>query len=277
MTVGDRVKSAAKGLLRMAPQNHRGDWLHHLVNFWVAHGRLPAHPRKSLFNDYIFHLKNSAQAYDPLRQLCSDKALVKLYISAIVGPEFVPATIHTFRSPDELDDFVAPTYCVVKPTHLSGLVIFLEAGSQLSDPDKEKLSLTFSRNLYSETREPTYKFLRPSVILEEAVGRDHEIWDYKVFCWKREPRLIQVDVDRHTNHKRSIYDTSWRMLPIRYNFESCGEVPRPKALDAMLRLAKSLSAPFESVRVDFYITDRRVYVGEITHFPEQGHGRFGNE
>lgn len=271
-----RPKAAAKGLLRLLPRNHWGDWLYHLAYFWVAHGRLPAYPHTLLFNDYIFYLKNSTQAYDPLRQFCADKSLVKLYVSAIVGPEFVPETIRTFTTSEELEGFIAPRYCVVKPTHLSGLVVFLEADNRIPDADQQRLALSLRRNLYHESREPAYKFVRPRIITEEAVGRGHEIWDYKVFCWKGEPRLIQVDVDRHSDHKRVIYDTNWRLLPVRYNYENCSEVPRPEALEVMLQCAAKLSAPFESIRVDFYLTEQRIYVGELTNFPEQGHGRFGS-
>ncbi|MFZ1110078.1 MAG: ATP-grasp fold amidoligase family protein [Rhodomicrobium sp.] len=275
MNVAGPSKRLGREALRLLPYTGWGDWLHHLSLFWVAHRRTPKRSGVLLFNDYIFFLKNSAGAYDPLRQFSSDKLLVKLYVSAVIGKEYVPDTLRVFSSAADLENFSAPTPCVVKPTHLSGIVVFLNKGERLSVAQRRTLKLCLNRNLYKESREPNYRYLRPAAIAEAAVGLSHEVCDYKVFCWMGRPRLIQVDVDRHSDHKRVLYDTNWRLLPIEYNYKVCDELPRPRHLEEMLDLAAALSEPFESVRVDFYLTQERIFVGELTHFPEQGHGRFG--
>ncbi len=45
---------------------------------------------------------------------------------------------------------------------------------------------------------------------------------------------------------------------------------RPAQLDEMLDIARRLSAGFPYCRVDCYLVDNRVYVGELTFYPNRG-------
>lgn len=47
-------------------------------------------------------------------------------------------------------------------------------------------------------------------------------------------------------------------------------LPRPGNLEAMLQIARRLSAPFESIRVDLYTDGDRVLVGELDNCPNGG-------
>ena len=49
---------------------------------------------------------------------------------------------------------------------------------------------------------------------------------------------------------------------------------RPKLLDEMLSLARRLAEPFYYVRIDLYVLQERIYIGEFTFTPEAGYGRF---
>jgi hypothetical protein len=50
--------------------------------------------------------------------------------------------------------------------------------------------------------------------------------------------------------------------------------PRPAELDAMIALALKLAAPFEFLRVDLYLCEGRLIVGELTSYPGAGFERF---
>lgn len=269
------MKSLVKSLLRSLPKNRWGDYLFSVVHFYVAHGRLPKRGTAGLINDYFFHLKNSSEFDLAIRQFTSDKHLVKIFVSGLAGEQYVPRTLQLISSEAELEVFVPAEACVIKPTHLSGVVVFGEAGKALRTEEVRELRECFHRNFYSESRARNYRDLRGRLIVEEIVDSPKSIRDYKVFCWDGEPRFIQVDTDRHHGHKRNLYDCSWNALPVRYNFDLAPIEKKPKKLEEMLNVARLLAKHSTSIRVDFYIANDRIYVGELTHCPEQGHGRFG--
>ncbi|MGA1015672.1 MAG: ATP-grasp fold amidoligase family protein, partial [Limisphaerales bacterium] len=61
-------------------------------------------------------------------------------------------------------------------------------------------------NYYKKTREANYRFLDPKLIVEPPVFGRHNVDDIKFFTYKGKVRIIQVDMDRHTNHTRMLYD-----------------------------------------------------------------------
>lgn len=91
--------------------------------------------------------------------------------------------------------------------------------------------------------------------------------DYKCFCFNGDPRVIQVDHDRFSEHTRNIYSASWNPLKVAYGY-ACGAVEQaPPCLDEMLYVATERSRPFRFVWVGFYVVNGKPLVGEMTFFP----------
>lgn len=116
----------------------------------------------------------------------------------------------------------------------------------------------------------------PKIIVEELLEDpstpDGSINDYKFLCFNGKPEYIVLDVDRFTQHKRNIYDTSWNDLHVASDCPCAeGEYAPPENLDEMLRIAKILCEEFPAVRVDLYSVQGKVYFGELTFFPWSGY------
>lgn len=253
------------------PFTRWGDWAWSCLWFVRVQGRLPRRD-SGLFNDYLFHLKTSNEIQRPLRALTSDKELVKLYVKAVVGDHYNVPTIAVLHSLQECRDFQFPARCVIKPTHLSGAVILRGAGEPI---DFGLIERWLNSNYYEMGREANYRHLEPKVIVEPFVFEDKNPNDYKIFCYDGKPRLIQVDSDRHIDHRRDLYDVDWVRQPFSFVYPAALEaLPRPPSLPLMLDLAAQLSAGFSFVRVDFYAHGEQALVGEITHCPENARGYF---
>lgn len=106
-----------------------------------------------------------------------------------------------------------------------------------------------------------------------------ELKDYKVFCFNGEPRLIQVDFNRFTKHKRNLYDTEWNFLPfsIQYPNDEKANIQRPGRLAEMLDLSKILAKDYPHIRVDMYSIKNQVYFGELTFYHGSGFEEFTPE
>lgn len=254
---------------KIIPKNNFGDKLFSLILFIYAYGRIPS--EKKLLRNYIFKLKNSSEAINPLRVYITDKAFVKDYVAAKVGNEYNIMTIGVLNSFKEVKCFDFPRRCCIKPTHLSGTVILREDGEAINF---KLINKWFRTNYYDIGREKNYRTLQPKVIVEPLVfGKTHNE-DYKFFCFQGKAKIIQVDLDRHLDHTRLYLDTNWNVQPFSMlKKKSNKEIPQPANFAEMLKLADRLSSDFEFIRVDLYSNGEKIYVGELTNWPDNGTGK----
>ena len=255
---------------RWLPFNEAGDRLYHRLNFMRKHQRAPN--GAMLWNDVWYRMKTSDEIVQPLRVFVSDKEHVKQFVKEKVGDEFNVPTIAVLRSAGEVDAFDFPADCCIKPTHASGQVILRTNGAPV---DRERIKRWFSIDYYCHGREWNYRGLEPKVIVEPLIFGGTNVEDFKFFCFNGEPRVVQVDIDRHTNHTRKFFDVNWveQDFSIIYP-RSETDFPRPASLDTMLAVARTLSAPFSFVRIDLYSDGQQVLVGEVTNCSENAGGFF---
>lgn len=272
-----KLKNVVKRFLLVLPAWRICDRLSAYIYFWIAQRRFPSRD-SGLFNDYLFFLKTSPEMDTALRQFVSDKNLVKLFYRGVLMGETAPRTLAIVRSFAEFDEEKLPARCVIKPTHLSGCIYFNREIRNLSSEELSVIKSWFRTNMYYDlSRERNYRSLAPMVICEEEIADRERVRDYKIFCYAGEPRVIQVDIGRHTEHRRRLYTADWEALPFSYNKPLAEIEDRPAMLGEALDLACSIAEYFSFIRVDVYLTPDRVYLGELTSVPENAHGRFETE
>ena len=111
-----------------------------------------------------------------------------------------------------------------------------------------------------------YRNLKPRIIVEPLVFGDISPNDYKFFCKDGNVVMIQVDIDRHTNHVRALYQKNWTKhnFSIGYPFNPA-QISAPDNLAEMIEVAETLSNGFDYLRVDMYSNNLKVKVGELTN------------
>lgn len=234
---------------------------------WFNGLRLPDLRRPRTFNEKLIGLKLSDEARAPIRTTITDKALVKDHVTRIIGPGHVVPTLAILRTPQEIDTFVFPLPCVVKPTHSSQEVMHLDA-AQPTDEERRLLKYWLKKSYFDANREPNYRNLEHKIIVEPVIGGAFgAIADVKILCFHGRPKLIQIDHNRFDGHGRDYFDIEGRRLPIEMRkpaanmpFAHADELPR------MLEMARALSAGFSFLRVDFYVDAGHLLIGELTSF-----------
>lgn len=96
--------------------------------------------------------------------------------------------------------------------------------------------------------------------------------DYKVWCLNGKVEYILCAYDRivlgeNRGYQLSAYDRNWNDISkkaIKEEKRGGQTLARPKHLDDMLKYAEKISKDFVVVRVDFYDTPNRIYLGELT-------------
>jgi len=230
-----------------------------------------------LFNEKLQWLKLYGQEID-----CSnlaDKYEVREYISNVIGDEYLIPLYGVWNTFDEIPFDKLPNEFVLKCTHDCGSIyICREKYSMDMDNVSKYFRKRLAYNYYWNTREKQYKNIKPRIIAEKLMIDESggDLKDYKIFCFNGKPKIIQVDFDRFTNHKRNFYSLEWDYQPLSVKFPTDPNViiQKPKCLDLMLELARKLSIGKTHVRVDLYVINSKIYFGELTFIHGGGYEIF---
>ena len=212
---------------------------------------------------------------------CVDKYSVREFVKS-KGLEHTLVELYgKYSSVEEIDVSQLPDKFVMKTTNGGG------GNNVVLCSDKSKFDINSVREQLHSTkiksrtagREWAYYGLEPGIIVEELLINKHNpeagVNDYKIFCYNGVPEYIIVDTDRYIGHKRNFYDTKWNNLNITSDCPSTDStIPKPEALDDMLKIAAKLSEDFPFVRVDLYNQDEKIYFGELTFYPWSGYVQF---
>lgn len=231
------------------------------------------HPRS--FNEKIAHRK----IYDrnPLFNVIADKVQVRDFVEKKLGPGFVVPVIGIYDDPDLIPWDRLPESFVVKTNHRSG--------GNLIVPEKSKLDLLaaqktlrkwFDEPYGQEKFEWFYEGFPRKILVEEFLKDPVNIVpaDYKIYTFHGRVEFIHVDHGRFGEHQRSFYDRDWNRQVFSIRVPASGECEKPRELLEMIRVAETLAQGIDFVRVDLYLVEGKIYVGEMTLTPSSGRKAF---
>ena len=223
---------------------------------------------------------------------CTDKYLMREYVKECGYENYLPKLFAKWDTSNEIDFTNLPKSFIMKTNNGCGTCYVVK---NKAEEDVNKVKKIFKRWLKTNRQGYSnaqfhYLGIEPCIIAEELLpntGVQKEISpnsliDYKIWCFKGNIESIFVVYDR-TNipHGFDLYDTAWNRLekyvnPTRqFEFRRDVNIPKPKCLDEMLKIASKLSEPFPEVRVDFYIVNDKPVIGELTF--STGYGFFTKE
>lgn len=230
------------------------------------------------FNEKLQWLKLNYR--NNLMPICADKYEVRQYLENKGYGYLLNDLISVYESEKDIDVSKLPEKFVLKGSHGSGWNLIVKDKNKIKwKPWKLVMKSWLKQNLYYYGREWVYKDMKPRIICEKYLeDKNGELLDYKIYCFNGEPKFIQVDVDRFTNHTANYYDCEWNTMPFQYGDENSDRViERPENLDEMIIISKDLSKEFPHVRVDLYEVNGKLYFGELTFFTASGACEFSPE
>lgn len=214
----------------------------------------------------------------PLLPIAADKYKVREYIKDTIGEAYlIPLVLHT-KNPKDITPENLPDYpVIIKTNHNSSGGIIVKDKSNIDWKAKRKvLAKLLRENHYYSTREWQYKDIEPRIVVEKLLtdSKGNIPDDYKLHCFNGKLVFTQVDLDRHTDHKRNLYDVEWKKIPCKWIYENGEDVPKPANYLKMKELAEKIAKDFTYVRVDFYSIDESIFFGELTFHSDSGFGKF---
>ena len=211
----------------------------------------------------------------PLMQQCADKYAVREYIKECGYGNLLNELLGVYEDPNQIDLKSLPSQFAIKASHGSGFNIIVKDKSQLNwKQTKKMLRSWMHQNIAWGGREWVYMDMPRHIIIEKYLEDETgELRDYKFFCFNGEPKFMQLEVGRYTDHNtRNFYDMEWNLMPFGKELPHNPDVdiPKPEMFEEMKKIAKDLCKPFQFVRVDLYQVGGKVYFGELTFFPAGG-------
>lgn len=206
---------------------------------------------------------------DPLKTRLSDKYLVREWVKDKIGEEYLIPLLGVWDRFDDINFDLLPKSFVLKTNHASGTLIIVKDKDSFS---KRKARRCFNDWMqmdfaYQNGFEMHYSDIERKIIAEQYMETSlGELPDYKFLCFNGVPYYCWVDNGRFSNHTRTIFDMNWEQQEWKIGLYSNYTKPieKPLNFDLMVSLAKTLSAGFQHVRVDFYNINGKVFFGEMT-------------
>ncbi len=211
----------------------------------------------------------------PLMQICADKLAVRDYIASLGYGSLLNDLYGVYNSVSEIDIRKLPAKFVLKAAHGSGQNIIVKDKTKINWFAAKLMMRTWMhQHIAWSGREWVYETMPRRIIAERFLQDETgELRDYKFFCFNGEPRFMQLEVGRFSSHNtRNFYDMKWNLMPFGKELPHNPDihVDKPEKFEEMKKIARSLSQPFQFVRVDLYQVGGKVYFGELTFFPAGG-------
>ncbi len=206
---------------------------------------------------------------------CADKYRMRKYVEEKVGSQFLIPLVFFSEEVDSICEENMPDYpVVIKPNHDNGGVFIIGNKNTCDFNDlRIKLKTKLKKNYYYRGKEWEYKNIKPGIVVEKYLqdaSGNKMLNDYKVHCFNGEPKYIQTIFDRATEVKENWFNAEWEEQEFWYFSSKKAMIPKPKVLGEMLGVARKLSSEFIYVRVDLYVVDNSIFVGELTFHPYAG-------
>lgn len=242
------------------------------VRYWLEIDRLPDLQNPETFTAKIQWIKLNERT--ELRKKMANRLAAREYATAKIGEEHLVPLHGIFEELTAEAWQSLPDRFVLKANHgCEMLHIVSDKRNEVFKDIYKKTRQWQQEDYYYIGREWAYKGLPRTILAEQLLlDADGSIpKDYKFFCFNGTVKLIQVDFDRFGEQKRNIYDREFRQIDTKLlypNYE--GEVTRPPKLTKAIELAETLTKEVSFLRVDLYLLNEHIYVGELTNYPGNG-------
>lgn len=207
----------------------------------------------------------------------TDKWKVREWVKERIGEEYLIPLLGVWNAFEDINFDNLPDKFVLKTNHASATNVIVENKREL-DTNKTKKKFNFWMKLdfayAGKGFEMHYSDINPKIIAEEyIVDSNGELNDYKFLCFNGQPYFCWVDVGRHNDHRRNVYNMKWELQDWRQFSYLNTDAPlsKPQNFEKMIEIAGMLSKGFAHVRVDLYNVDGKIYFGEMTFTNGKGY------
>mgnify|MGYP000644938069 CR=1 FL=1 len=241
-----------------------------VIHYSLVYKRLPKLGNPTFFSEKMQAIKLSKPRYIDI--LCSDKIESKAFLESIGLKQYTIPNIAVIDNLHEisLDESKYPV--ILKVSNGTSQHVIIHDPSEL-DKNIEILKKMMNFKHYIFTKEFIYGFSKRRIIIEPFLSSNSfGLDDYKIHCFNGDPLFIQLN--KNSSNDRSRVMLNKDLNQINYPFASGSEsiwIPKnQKEISKMIEISKIIARLFKFIRVDFYIVNNEIKIGELTLHPMAG-------
>lgn len=218
--------------------------------------------------------------HHPLLTCCADKYEMRKYLEEKGLGKYQNEVYGVWDNANKINFDKLPEKFVLKSTHGTAQTIVCKNKSNLDFKKvRKEISFWLKTNQCGAGYEWAYKNIKPRIICEELIETEDGLppKDYKFLCFNGEPKLLFVASERYNNHnvKFDFFDIEWNHLPFTQGHPNSEKIlAKPEELQEILGICRIISKDFPHVRIDFYIENHKIMIGELTFYHFDGFVRF---
>lgn len=274
----EKLTVAARSSFTLSVVDVLPEWAEYQLRYLKRHRRLCNFRNPQRLSEKLHHRMRFPL---PHFSRLADKVLARDYIRDTVGDRFNVPLYAAVEMVTASQFEYLPASFVMKTNNSSGSVRIVFDKSREDIDELVALGNAWLRDDFSRRRgERHYKAIRPQVLFEQALlTANGPPADYKVHVFNPQEGdsylFIQVINGRFGRMTQNLFSADWHGLPFRLGETLPPSVDiditcAPAELAEMLDVARRLAHPFGYCRVDMYVFEGRIYVGEITFTPGAG-------
>lgn len=255
-----------------------------LMDYALKYYKIAMGKKCDIHNPTLFTEKVLWYTYfydNPICPYIVDKVTFKQYINNKLGEGYTIPMFGSWTSVDEFEkawfsDILPNEFCLKANLQSDGRNIKMihdKKNTDFSKIKKEVIEWLKPENTLMNSLARNFYMSEPRILAEQYMSNFmDQLYDYKFFCFNGRPFCIYVAQDHFGKEGShiSFYDLNWNKMNVRYGNHLVGEAPCPKHFEDMIDISKTLSREFPFLRVDFFDTDDKLFIAELTFNPGGG-------
>lgn len=243
---------------------------------------MPDYANPKTFQEKLNWITEMYYRRSPIFYMVENKVGAKIYFREKLGnDEHIVKTYGVYNTSDDIDWAALPDSFVIKTTMgWTGTNVIIV-------PDKRKFNPHRHRNVLNAMTHSLHDGAPCPIIIEQllngfVVHNGLQVIDYKIFCLNGRATFARIHStpikSKHFgSHDKNMTFYSlpdFQKLPITHNefkIHPNPDIPRPECLDEMIKIAEKLAVGFPIARIDMYVSDGHIYIGELSTYGAVGH------
>jgi len=207
----------------------------------------------------------------------TDKYRVREYVTVRVGEKYLVPLLGVYQRLEAKDFDSLPKRFVIKANHGCNWQEVVRDKHRLDiDATVRRFNKYLGMRYGAASGERHYGFIQPRILIEELLEDETGgcAWNYCFFCCNSPSGAFDyVWSIVAPDGRHAAFNRDGEMLESHFTAQELKPHLDPPNFSRMVQVARALSADFDFVRVDLYNVRGRIYFGELTITPGQGHGQ----
>lgn len=241
----------------------------------------------NLVNPQNFNEKNNWRKLYDRQEIYTDmvdKYKLKQFVESELGVGYTIPILGVWENANNIDFDELPNKFVLKANHAGGVIVCRDKETFDKKKAIKELNQTLKLDYYFMSREWPYKNVKRLILCEAYMGEN--LTEYKNYCFngKLAYTFVWKNISRDDGRKPDpffcgAYDRNWSKTNLEIDYPSKLDeyIEKPMCYDKLVLAVEKISTGIPFVRIDCFIINNSIYIGEMTFFPWGGFQKFKDE